>query len=299
MSSLDFSNVLIRFQKECINLSENTLKSYERDLRQFIDFADSLNIQAWSNIDSKLAREYLSLRRRKGDKAVTIARKLSSLKKFFLWLIKEGIVTASPFSSLKAPKKEKKLPKVLDVEIANYFLSLDADSDILLRDKAMFELLYSSGLRVSELVSLDKINLNLSFGEVRVFGKGRKERLVPCGKFAINALKAWLNVRESRYNSLETDALFLSARGRRISVRSVQVRTKIWSKLLNMDVSVNPHIMRHSFATHILESSGDLRAVQELLGHSNLATTQIYTHLNFQHLAEAYDRAHPRSKKQT
>ena len=188
---------------------------------------------------------------------------------------------------------------MLDVDLANYFLSLDANTDILVRDKAMFELLYSSGLRISELVSLDENDLDVIEGEVRVEGKGRKERVVPCGKLAIKAIKLWLSLRKSKFKLSAGGPLFLSMRGSRISVRAVQVRMKIWSRLLKMDVTLNPHMMRHSFATHILESSGNLRAVQELLGHSNLATTQIYTHLNFQHLAEAYDQAHPRAKKQT
>lgn len=299
MISSDFPNIFFRFQKDLIALAHNTVKSYERDLLQFINFLDSQGVAAYSIIDTKLAKKYLSFRRKEGDNATTIARKLSTLRRFFFWLKKEGITTVNPFISIKAPKKEKKLPKVLDVDLANYFLSLDADTNILIRDKAMFELLYSSGLRVSELVSLDKINVNLMAAEVRVMGKGKKERIVPCGKIAIQAIKSWLSVRELKYRICSDDALFLSARGTRISVRSVQMRMKIWSQLLRMNISLNPHMMRHSFATHILESSGNLRAVQELLGHSNLATTQIYTHLNFQHLAEVYDKTHPRAKKQT
>ena len=299
MNSLDFPNLLSRFQKNFINLSENTQNSYKRDLLQFVDFLDSLGVAVWTSVDSKVARNYLSLRRKEGDKATTIARKLSTLRKFFFWLKKEGIIITNPFAALKPPKKEKRLPKVLDVDLANYFLSLDANKDILVRDKAMFELLYSSGLRISELVSLDEDDLNIREGEVRVEGKGRKERVVPCGRLAIKAIKLWLTLRESKFKLRGTGPLFLSMRGTRISVRAVQVRMKIWSHLLKMDIALNPHIMRHSFATHILESSGNLRAVQELLGHSNLATTQIYTHLNFQHLADAYDQAHPRAKKQT
>ena len=299
MNSLDFPNLLARFQKNFINLSENTKNSYKRDLLQFVDFLDSLGVAVWTSVDSKVARNYLSSRRKEGDKATTIARKLSTLRKFFFWLKKEGIIITNPFAALKPPKKEKRLPKVLDVDLANYFLSLDANKDILVRDKAMFELLYSSGLRISELVSLDEDDLNIREGEVRVEGKGRKERVVPCGRLAIKAIKLWLTLRESKFKLSGRGPLFLSMRGTRISVRAVQVRMKIWSHLLKMDIALNPHIMRHSFATHILESSGNLRAVQELLGHSNLATTQIYTHLNFQHLADAYDRAHPRAKKQT
>ncbi len=299
MNSSDFLNTLSRFQKNFINLSENTKKSYKRDLVQFINFLDSAGVSGWTSIDSKMARNYLSFRRREGDKATTIARKLSTLRKFFFWLKKEGIVMTNPFDSLKSPKKEQRLPKVLDVDLANYFLSLEANTDILVRDKAMFELLYSSGLRISELVSLDEDDLNVREEEVRVEGKGRKERVVPCGKLAIKAIKLWLSLRKSKFKLSGKGPLFLSMRGTRISVRAVQVRMKIWSRLLKMDIALNPHMMRHSFATHILESSGNLRAVQELLGHSNLATTQIYTHLNFQHLAEAYDQAHPRAKKQT
>ena len=266
---------------------------------QFFDFLNSGGVSVWTSVDPKMARTYLSLRRKEGDKATTIARKLSSLKKFFFWLKKEGIITTNSFAALKPPKKEKRLPKVLDVDLTNYFLSLNANTDILVRDKAMFELLYSSGLRISELVSLDEEDLNVREGEVRVEGKGRKERVVPCGKLAIKAIRSWLSLRKSKFKLSGRGPLFLSMRGTRISVRAVQVRMKIWSRLLKMDIALNPHMMRHSFATHMLESSGNLRAVQELLGHSNLATTQIYTHLNFQHLADAYDQAHPRAKKQT
>ncbi len=293
------TNTLSRFQQNFINLSENTRKGYERDLLQFFDFLNSGGVSVWTSVDPKMARTYLSLRRKEGDKSTTIARKLSSLKKFFFWLKKEGIITTNPFAALKPPKKEKRLPKVLDVDSTNYFLSLNANTDILVRDKAMFELLYSSGLRISELVSLDEDDLNVREGEVRVEGKGRKERVVPCGKLAIKAIRSWLSLRKSKFKLSGRGPLFLSMRGTRISVRAVQVRMKIWSRLLKMDISLNPHMMRHSFATHILESSGNLRAVQELLGHSNLATTQIYTHLNFQHLADVYDQAHPRAKKQT
>lgn len=299
MNSSDFPNLFSRFQKNFINLSSNTIKSYQRDLLQFVNFLDSVDVSVWAGVDSNTARTYLSHRRKEGDKATTIARKLSTLRKFFFWLKKEGITMTNPFVSLKSPKKEKKLPKVLDVDLANYFLSLDANTDILVRDKAIFELLYSSGLRISELVSLDESDLDVIEGEVRVEGKGRKERVVPCGKLAIKAIKLWLGLRKSKFKLSGGGPLFLSMRGSRISVRAVQVRMKIWSRLLKMDVTLNPHMMRHSFATHILESSGNLRAVQELLGHSNLATTQIYTHLNFQHLAEVYDQAHPRAKKQT
>lgn len=299
MNTLDLTNTLSRFQQNFINLSENTRKGYKRDLLQFFDFLNSGGVSVWTSVDPKMARTYLSLRRKEGDKATTIARKLSSLKKFFFWLKKEGIITTNPFAALKPPKKEKRLPKVLDVDLTNYFLSLNANTDILVRDKAMFELLYSSGLRISELVSLDEEDLNVREGEVRVEGKGRKERVVPCGKLAIKAIRSWLSLRKSKFKLSGRGPLFLSMRGTRISVRAVQVRMKIWSRLLKMDIALNPHMMRHSFATHMLESSGNLRAVQELLGHSNLATTQIYTHLNFQHLADAYDQAHPRAKKQT
>ena len=199
MNSSDFPNLFSRFQKNFINLSSNTIKSYKRDLLQFVNFLDSVDVSVWAGVDSNTARTYLSHRRKEGDKATTIARKLSTLRKFFFWLKKEGITMTNPFVSLKPPKKEKKLPKVLDVDLANYILSLDANTDILVRDKAIFELLYSSGLRISELVSLDESDLDVIEGEVRVEGKGRKERVVPCGKLAIKAIKLWLGLRKSKF----------------------------------------------------------------------------------------------------
>ena len=210
--------------------------------------------------------------------------------------MKQRLVQVNPFSGTTAPKAEKKLPKSLSVDQVSLLVAVEAHDPIAIRDRAMMELFYSSGLRLSELVDLNLQQIDLEQGSVRVLGKGRKERDIPVGSLAVAAIKAWLPVR-SELASSDESALFLSSRGKRISARTVQQRIQHWARRQGLDTGVHPHMLRHSFATHVLESSGELRAVQELLGHANISTTQVYTHLDFQHLAEVYDKAHPRAKK--
>ncbi len=236
---------------------------------------------------AKLHRQGLSPR--------SIALSVSAIKQFYEFLRREKVVEANPARTLKAPKQNKPLPKNMDADGVSALLSMDGDDPLLLRDKAMMELFYSSGLRLAELAALDTGDIDFSTREVRVMGKGSKERIVPVGSKAIDALQDWLKIRGTF--PCQDNALFLAKTGARLSHRSIQSRLARWGVEQGSSGRVHPHKLRHSFATHMLESSGDLRAVQELLGHANLATTQIYTSLDFGHLAKVYDGAHPRARK--
>jgi integrase/recombinase XerC len=212
------------------------------------------------------------------------------------YLLREGLIKSNPASGIKTPKAPKRLPNVLDVDQINQLLNIQATNPISLRDKAILELLYSSGLRLTELVNLNPIDLNLKDKSLMVMGKGGKTRMVPIGQKAIEAVNQWLDVR-SQLAKIDEEALFVGSTGARLGQRAIQARITHWGKKNGIQQSVYPHLLRHSFATHLLEASGDLRAVQELLGHKDISTTQIYTHLDFQHLAETYNKAHPRSGK--
>jgi len=224
-----------------------------------------------------------------------LALRLSALRQFFSYLVQQGQMKVNPATGISAPKQGKHLPKNIDAEQVQKLLSNDSKDPIDLRDRAMMELMYSSGLRLSELQGLNLNSINTRVREVRVIGKGNKERIVPFGRYASHAIQQWLKVRPL-FNPKD-DALFVSQLGNRLTHRSIQKRMENWGIRQGLNSHLNPHKLRHSFATHMLEASSDLRAVQELLGHSNLSTTQIYTHLNFQHLAEVYDQAHPRAKR--
>tara|TARA_B100000674_G_scaffold91482_1_gene64094 strand:- start:25565 stop:26365 length:801 start_codon:yes stop_codon:yes gene_type:complete len=264
-----------------------------------VAFISRAGCKTWLEVDEKTTRQYLAACRESGLLGRSISRHLSALRGLFRWLKKEKIIFTNPFFGLKAPKSKSRLPEVLDVDQMSYLLSRKADSALLIRDKAMFELMYGCGLRVSELTFLNVGDVYLDYNELRVTGKGRKERLLPLGREAKTAILKWLPVRERFMNRLEKESpLFLSNRSNRISVRTVQSRLHLWGRVLELGTSLHPHMLRHSFASHVLESSGDLRAVQELLGHSNLSTTQVYTHLDFQHLASVYDKAHPRARRE-
>ena len=212
------------------------------------------------------------------------------------YLLREGLIKSNPASGIKTPKAPKRLPNVLDVDQINQLLNIQETNPISLRDKAILELLYSSGLRLTELVNLNPIDLNLKDKSLMVMGKGGKTRMVPIGQKAIEAVNQWLDVR-SQLAKTDEEALFVGSKGVRLGQRAIQARITHWGKKNGIQQSVYPHLLRHSFATHLLEASGDLRAVQELLGHKDISTTQIYTHLDFQHLAETYNKAHPRSGK--
>ena len=225
----------------------------------------------------------------------SLALRLSALRRFLSYLVQLGELKVNPATGISAPKQAKHLPKNIDTEQVQQLLANDSKEPIDIRDRAIIELLYSSGLRLSELQGLNLNSINIRVREVRVIGKGNKERVVPLGRYASHAIQQWLKVR-LLFNPKD-EALFVSQLGNRMSHRAIQMRLETWGIRQGLNSHLNPHKLRHSFATHMLEASSDLRAVQELLGHSNLSTTQIYTHLNFQHLAEVYDSAHPRAKR--
>ncbi|QIK37765.1 tyrosine recombinase XerC [Caldichromatium japonicum] len=277
-------------------LSAHTVAAYRRDLSQIARWLDRQVRGPLERIDEAGIRSYLAWRHRQGLSAKTLQRELSSLRTFFRWLLREEQAEANPAVGVRAPKSPRLLPKVFDADRLGALLDQPADEPLAIRDSAMVELFYSSGLRLSELVGLNLDDLDIQAGEVRVLGKGNKERLVPVGSKACVAIRRWLEIRPSLASSTEP-ALFVSQRGRRIHPRTVEQRLACWAIERGADQHLHPHLLRHSFASHFLESSGDLRAVQELLGHAGIGTTQIYTHLDFQHLAQIYDQAHPRARK--
>lgn len=277
-------------------LSPHTLSNYRRDLDQLAGYCGEQKIALWKELDTRLIRRYIAQQHSRGLSGKSLQRKLSSCRSFFRFLVREGRLSDNPALAVNAPKSPKKLPKPLDVDQLSELLNHPGMDPLERRDLAMLELFYSSGLRLAELVSLDLNNLDLRDASLRVTGKGRKTRQLPIGRHAIKAIDLWLEIREQMAAPDQT-ALFVSQRGSRISPRSVQLRLKRWGLLTATQGKLHPHRLRHSFASHMLESSGDLRAVQELLGHADISTTQIYTHLDFQHLAEVYDNAHPRAKK--
>lgn len=289
---------LARLQTER-QLSPHTLNNYRRDLKQLVAFCLEQELADWPQLDSQHIRQYVAQRHRRGLAAKSLQRELSALRGFFDFLIREGRLPGNPARDVQAPRVKRKLPQTLDVDKTAALLDeteADKQDPLWTRDRAILELFYSSGLRLSELVQLNLEQLDLREARVRVHGKGNKERDLPIGRQALAALRAWLAVRQGM--SLEDpQALFVSRHGRRISARNIQKRLRERARKLGLDVPVHPHMLRHSFASHLLESSGDLRAVQELLGHADIATTQIYTHLDFQHLAKVYDQAHPRARK--
>ena len=277
-------------------LSPHTLKNYRRDLQQLIRFCDNQQQQDWHQLDSQHIRQYVAQRHRQGLSAKSLQRELSAFRSFFDFLIRQHQLRYNPARDVQAPRVKRKLPVTLDVDKTAALLDLAASDPLGLRDRAILELFYSSGLRLSELVQLDLPQLDLANRQVELRGKGNKVRIVPVGQHAVAALQAWLNARRD-LPLADDQAVFVSRQGKRISSRNIQKRIKEWARRQGVDVNVHPHMLRHSFASHLLESSGDLRAVQELLGHSDIATTQIYTHLDFQHLAKVYDQAHPRARK--
>ncbi|WP_369600876.1 tyrosine recombinase XerC [Hahella sp. SMD15-11] len=281
--------------------SPHTLAAYRRDLDKLLQHlrARGMAVDHVGELTSDHVRSALMADMQKGHAPATAQRWLSSLRSFFRYLMQTGVVTRNPVAGMRAPKRGRHLPEVLDVDQMNAMLGAVPEDPHDIRDLAMAELFYGAGLRLSELVSLDLGALNRSEGTLRVTGKGRKERIVPFGRAAQQALDRWLEVRPRWQTADSGEALFLSQRGQRIHPRTVQVRLRRWATLHGSGVHLHPHMLRHSFASHILESSGDLRGVQELLGHANLSTTQIYTHLNFQHLAEVYDKTHPRARRKT
>ncbi|HCG5068426.1 tyrosine recombinase XerC [Vibrio parahaemolyticus] len=277
-------------------LSLHTQRNYKQQLETMAQHLAEMGLKDWSQVDAGWVRQLAGKGMREGMKASSLATRLSSLRSFFDFLILRGEMSANPAKGVSAPRKKRPLPKNLDVDEVNQLLEVNEDDPLAIRDRAIMELMYGAGLRLAELVSVDVRDVQLRSGELRVIGKGDKERKVPFSGMATEWVGKWLRVRGDLAAPGEP-ALFVSKLGTRISHRSVQKRMAEWGQKQSVASHISPHKLRHSFATHMLESSNNLRAVQELLGHENISTTQIYTHLDFQHLAQAYDQAHPRARK--
>jgi len=289
-------------------LSPHTDVSYARDLKALVGFCDRLNLPDWSALDTQHIRTFAAHSHAGGLSPRSVQRRLSAIRSFYEFLLREAPieaarggrraarVTVNPALEVRAPKAPRRLPHTLDADQMARLLEIPAGAGLIARDRALMELLYSSGLRLAELVGLDVIDLDLKDRTVQVLGKGRKARIVPVGRHALAALRAWLKERAALAAAAET-ALFVGRGGRRLGPRAIQARVKYWARRQGLGVHVHPHLFRHSFASHLLESGGELRGVQELLGHADISTTQIYTHLDFQHLARIYDAAHPRARR--
>jgi integrase/recombinase XerC len=284
----------LEYLRQVRQYSDNTLDGYRRDLARFCGFLEQLDIADAGAVHTAHVRQYAGQMHRDGRQGRSIQRALSAIRSLFNFLARQGLVEQNPANPVQAPRQERRLPRAMDADQVEQYLQPRCETDIDLRDQAMAELFYSSGLRLSELASLDLDDLDRRQGLVTVTGKGRKTRTVPVGSVALAAIDAWLAVRPELAGE---KALFTSNRGHRISTRNIQARLKQRARVAGLHRDVHPHMLRHSFATHMLESSGDLRAVQELLGHANISTTQVYTHLDFQHLAKVYDQAHPRARR--
>ncbi len=289
------TTLLQSFIKKLQHLSEHTCKAYQRDLHHLQNFCDEQDIPQWQTLDGRQIRNFVAARHRQGINGVSLQRNLSAIRAFYRYLIQQGYVKNNPADGITAPKSEHKLPKVLDADQTTQLVEIKETDALSIRDKAILELIYSSGLRLAELISLNMNDIDFADQTLTVTGKGNKMRTIPVGKYARTAIENWLGYRQTMAITSE-QALFVSQRGKRISARSVQQRLKNWAIKQGLPIHVHPHMLRHSFASHLLESSSDLRAVQELLGHADISTTQIYTHLDFQHLADVYDKTHPRAR---
>lgn len=276
-------------------LSASTCAAYSSDLEQFSRWLKQQNITDWGSLQPLQVRSWVAELYRQGQAPRSITRKLSAVRGLYRYLMAEGLVKNNPAQGIRPPKGEKRLPKTLDVDKAGGFLDrLPGTTPLEKRDRAILELLYSSGLRLAELTGLNLLDLDFAQGLVRVLGKGSKERIVPVGRQALLALQDWLDVRGEL--AKDPQAVFVGERGGRINPSVVRAQIRQAGNR-ELGQHVHPHMLRHSFATHVLESSRDLRAVQEMLGHANISTTQIYTQLDFQHLAQVYEQAHPRAKR--
>ena len=283
-------------------LSPHTLAAYRRDLKALFAYCAESGITSLEQIDTLTVRQFAAASHRRGLKPRSIMRRLSATRTFLAFLVERGVLKANPAVHVQAPRPARRLPRTLDVDQVASLLALDGADPLTLRDRAILELFYSSGLRLSELVGLDWSDIDLHDRTVRVTGKGDKTRIVPVGRVAVEALQRWREARAVLARGTAEPAglaepVFISRTGARLSRRSVQSRLEYWARRQGAPARVHPHLLRHSFATHMLESSGDLRAVQELLGHASLSTTQVYTHVDFQHLAQVYDKAHPRARR--
>ncbi len=307
-------------------MSAHTVAAYRHDLLRLRTFCEERRIARWNTLDNAHLRTFAATEHAGGIGPRSIQRRLSAVRAFYEFLLREGHCALNPARDVRAPKTKKRLPTTLDADQMARLLEFRVCDSLSARDKAIMELFYSSGLRLSELVGLDIGVVDLADRTVRVLGKGSKTRLVPIGRYAIDALQKWLVERAALAKAAvsavrssaarpaakpkrgvlakgtapvrgDEIAVFIGRTGRRLSVRAVQMRVGVWARRQGLGVHVHPHMLRHSFATHLLESSGNLRGVQELLGHADIGTTQIYTHLDFQHLAKVYDATHPRARR--
>ena len=279
-------------------MSPHTVQGYQRDLTKLLAYIQLQKTNNWATVSPLVARQFPARLHAAGLGGKSIQRALSAARSFYQYLIESEQASSNPFIEVRAPKAKKKLPNTLNPDEIDQLLTSMPENSLGIRDKAIIELIYSAGMRLSELISIDFIDVSSGNDMLSVTGKGNKQRLVPVGRKAHQAIQAWLQIRASMANDDEK-ALFVSQRGARISPRTIQSRLDYWARKCGLDRRLHPHMLRHSFASHILESSGDLRAVQELLGHANISTTQIYTHLDFQHLAKVYYGAHPRARKRS
>ncbi|WP_428100465.1 tyrosine recombinase XerC [Candidatus Rariloculus sp.] len=277
-------------------LSPHTVSAYRRDVGTLLEFCAREDIESLDQLAVHHVRRFAAESHFRGLSPRSIARRLSAVRTFLAALVEQGRLTANVAVHVQAPKPSRRLPATLDADQVASLLEIKADDDLAIRDRAMLELFYSCGLRLAELIGVNVADVDAADRTVRVTGKGAKSRVVPVGRLALEAISRWLRVRATLVKGDE-QAMFISRRGKRLAPRTVQARLNHWARVQGSPTRVHPHMLRHSFATHILESSGDLRAVQEMLGHSSLSTTQIYTHLDFQHLAHSYDEAHPRARR--
>ena len=305
-----------RYMSSERRLSAHTDSSYARDLAALVKFCDRSGLGDWSALDTQHVRTFAAHSHAAGLAPRSIQRRLSAVRSFYEFLLREGRnggpgassapaagrrgrserVTRNPAHDVSAPRAARRLPQTLDADQMARLLQIPAGDGLSTRDRAIMELLYSSGLRLGELVGLDVTSLDLKDRMVQVLGKGRKARIVPVGRAAAEALRLWLKARAGMAKEHEA-ALFVGRSGARLGPRAVQARVAYWARRQGLGMHVHPHLFRHSFASHLLESSGQLRGVQELLGHADISTTQIYTHLDFQHLARIYDATHPRARR--
>ncbi|HEY2808005.1 MAG TPA: tyrosine recombinase XerC [Steroidobacteraceae bacterium] len=287
-------------------LSAHTDAAYARDLAALVKYCDRAGIKDWHDLDTQHVRRFAAHSHAAGLAARSIQRRLSAVRSFFNYLLREGLdrgrsrsaraALHNPGYEVRAPKAQRRLPQTLDADQMGRLLEIPAGDALAARDRAIMELLYSSGLRLAELVGLDSGSVDLKDRTVQVLGKGSKTRIVPVGRPAVKALQGWLKERPGLARA-EQAALFVGRNGHRLGARAVQARVAYWARRQGLSMHVHPHLFRHSFASHLLESSGELRGVQELLGHADISTTQIYTHLDFQHLARIYDATHPRARR--
>jgi integrase/recombinase XerC len=281
-------------------LSPHTIEAYRQDLAKLAAFCEKRAIRDWVALDNAKIRSFAAAQHAAGLGPRSVQRRLSAVRTFYEYLLREGIGAVNPAHEVRAPKAAKRLPGTLDADQMARLLAFRSDDYLSVRDKAIMELFYSSGLRLSELVGLDLTDVDLADRTARVLGKGAKTRIVPMGGHAVNALRAWLAERSALLQARrmqDRGALFIGRGGLRLAARAIQLRVATWARRQGIELRVHPHMFRHSFATHLLESSGDLRGVQELLGHADIGTTQVYTHVDFQHLARVYEAAHPRAHR--